>query len=174
MLVVATVLLLLRHYHIWLGSGDTVGLNDRLPIMISAVKISYVALNYLDATKVATKTDQLLTPRERLYAEPLAKVPTYFEWSAYFYFVGSVNIGMPVEYKDFTDFINLRGVYGKMRPGTQVWHALKRCSHFVLLTFSVSQLTKHGLVPSNLYEPSFVNETIWYKYVALIGGVHVR
>lgn len=93
-------------------------------------------------------------------------MPTFFEWSAYFYFVGTVNIGMSIEYKDFTDFINLRGVYAKMRPGSQIWPALKRASHFVIMVVIGGQLAKRGFLPKMLLDPGFVNEPFWWKLVA--------
>ena len=95
-----------------------------------------------------------MTPRERLYAEPLVQPPTMFEWINFFFFAGTVSFGMPLEYKKFDDFINLRGDYGKMRPGSQLMPTLKRTGHgFLCLAFM--QIMKKRFEPETLLLDSF-------------------
>ena len=76
MLTVGTTLFLIRMYHNKVSGQAAHGLTDRIQFMFGIIRLCYVACNYKDAVMIAEKKDQLMTPRERLYAEPLKRVPT--------------------------------------------------------------------------------------------------
>lgn len=46
MLIIGGILLLMRHTHIMMSDADSIGLSDRIPIMMASIKLSYVAWNY--------------------------------------------------------------------------------------------------------------------------------
>lgn len=48
-LTIGSILLLMRHYYTWLNDQEGTGVSDRIPFMIAAIKLSYVAFNYKDA-----------------------------------------------------------------------------------------------------------------------------
>ena len=114
-----------------------------------------------------------MTSRERVFAEPLAQPPSLVEWCNFFFFAGTVCFGMPLEYKHFDDFINLKGDYGKMRPGSQVVPALVRTGQGFLCMVLMS-IMKKRFEPETLLLDSFATEPLYWRVIALVASSHVR
>jgi len=76
-----------------------------------------ISWNYHDAGIMDDpEKSKYMTPRERHYAEACRKVPGFFSWIQYFYFVGASGAGPMHEYRDFDEFINFEGAVAKMTP----------------------------------------------------------
>lgn len=113
---ISLALLLLRGIYQWF-EGTNTDLNVKTTMMIAYIKLHYVSQNYKDAPLLTQKTHSL-TARECNYASALTEAIPLRDWVDYFFFCGSIGFGMPLEYKDFSDFINLRGHYGRMPLGS--------------------------------------------------------
>ena len=95
-------------------------------MMQTYIKIHYIGCCYGDADKIERKDTALMTPREILYAQPLKKPLSFLDWMHYMCFCGSIAFGMATEYKEFKEFINLEGNYGKMPVNGPLRPAFKR------------------------------------------------
>ena len=109
--VIAMGILILRAGYQTL-KGSNAELSVKTVMMVAYIKMCYIALNRKDADAIARNDARHLTKREEIYAEPLKEIPTFIEWCEYFFFCGVAVIGPATEYKDFVDYINLRGAFG--------------------------------------------------------------
>lgn len=96
------------HYYYFMAPERPVAIF--LLLMFTFAKVHMVSWNYYDAGLLDDKEkSKKMTPRERYYAEPFRKMPNFFGWIQYFYFVGSSFNGPCHEYRDFNEFINFKG-----------------------------------------------------------------
>lgn len=87
---------------------DTEGFSVRTLVMITFVKQTQIAVNYRDGLG-----DKILSPHAK--QQQLAQVPTLLEYCSYMFNLQSSVIGPPFEYKDWNEFIYLKGKYSKPR-----------------------------------------------------------
>jgi hypothetical protein len=100
--------------------GDT-GYNVSTLAMITFVKQTMLAINYRDGMG---DLESWNTTREKKYA--LKELPSFFEYCNYVFPLQSSVIGPSFEFKDWNDFLNLKGDYGKMKPFSNYPRALIR------------------------------------------------
>ena len=166
---VALVLLTIRSISQTLN-GTAADLSVKTAIMIDFIRLAQVAANMADADAIRRKDDALVTTRERYFAEPLKECPTLLEFCDFFFFCGSQVVGPPVEYRDFVDFINLKGVYGQMKPGSHIGPAMKRFGQttlMLILTVVLGILVdKKELFRPEFMERSFIGRNL-YMYAVL-------
>ena len=89
--------------------GDT-GYNVSAIAMITFVKQTILAINYRDGMG---DLEDWNTSREKKYA--LKELPSFFDYCNYVFSLQSSVIGPSFEYKDWNNFLNLRGDYAKMK-----------------------------------------------------------
>jgi len=80
-----------------------------------------IAINYRDG---AGDIDGWLNSRER--ARAIKNLPSISDYVNYIFCLGSSVCGPCYEYKEWDDYINLRGVYAQMKPGSSIVPALAR------------------------------------------------
>lgn len=113
-----------HHHHIAHESGT---LSLDLIFMMNFVKIHMFAVNYENAGKLDDPSKSInLTPREKLFAEPLRNKVIFIDWINYFFFVGSSWTGMCHEYKDFDDYINSKEGFANIPRQKIFTHAFTR------------------------------------------------
>jgi len=78
-----------------------------LVFMINFVKIHMMAVNY-DNGFLLDK-ENMMTSREKFYAEPLRERVKFADFCDYFFFCAASWTGMPHEYREFNEFINKKG-----------------------------------------------------------------
>jgi hypothetical protein len=88
--------------------------------MICFVKQTIISTNYKDGAADAVG----LTSREKKYA--LQDLPSFFDYCHYMFNLQSAVVGPSFEFRDWNEFINLRGDISKMRPGSNYLPALFR------------------------------------------------
>lgn len=80
---------------------------------------------------------------------------------------------MSLEYKFFSDYINLRGQYGEMRPGSNLRAALKRFTQ--TLGVLMSSFFFSFFVPIDyMLTPEYFNDSSISKLLYLVVAMHVR
>lgn len=89
--------------------------------LITFVKQMQILINYRDGNG---DIDSWLTKREKHYA--LKGVPSFLDYCSYMFNLQSSVIGPSFEYKDWEDFINLRGHYADMKPFASYPYAFQR------------------------------------------------
>lgn len=103
--------------------------------------------------------DAQLTSREKKYA--VKELPSFFEYCNYVFNIQSSVIGPSFEYKDWDDFLNLRGDFNKMRPFSNYPGAIKRYVEG-LLCFVVSSVFSIYFPYDYVLEPSMANHSYPY------------
>lgn len=148
--------------------------------MISFVKIHMVACNYKDSTVLVNNPDykkrlaaskigdkdhgdqkvdkalERLTPREIHYAEGLlGGAPTFVEWTSFMFPIIGCYWGASMEYRDFQDFINLRGNYKNVPVGKTWYPGVVRVVHTLLcavISLLIATLHKEKLTMAETFE----------------------
>ena len=88
-------------------------------------------------------------------------------WIQYFFFAGNVSWGPPIEFFQFYDFINLKGNYGKMKPGSHLIPAFTRYGQsLICLAFTVW----YGMVVDvdMIRNPVMYEQPFWYRMIYII------
>lgn len=107
---------------------EETGYNISTLAMITFVKQYMLATNYRDGNG---DLDGWLTSREKKYA--LKDLPTFTDYCNYLFPLVSSVIGPSFEYKDWNDYLNVRGDYAKMRPFSNYFDAFKRFGQGVII-----------------------------------------
>jgi len=89
-------------------------------------------------------------------------MPSLFSYCNYIFNLQSSVIGPSFEFKDWDDFINLRGDYVKMRPFSNYPRAFIRYGQG-LLCLVVSTICGIYFPPNRLIEASFGSENYIYR-----------
>ena len=134
-------------------------------MMMDFIRLAQVAANMEDADSIARKDDALLTTRERFYSEPLKVCPTLMQWCDFFFFCGGQVVGPSTEYRDLVDFINLKGAYGLMPPGSHLMPTLVRFAQTLLMTALTivlgMWLDRDFMLTPSFAEWSFLAKTVY-------------
>lgn len=123
--------------------------------MVCFVKHSIISINYRDGLE-----DKGLTSREKKYA--LKELPGFFSYCNFVFNLQSSVIGPSFEFKDWDDFINLRGDYAKMRPFTNYLPALQRFGE-ALLCIVVSNVCFIYFPPNDMLTEEFGKTNFAYR-----------
>ena len=69
---------------------------------------------------------------------------------------------MPLEYREFNDFMNLKGTYAKMRPGS---HVLPACSRYFwsLVAAMITYFYGKIINMDDLTKPEMGQQPFWYR-----------
>jgi hypothetical protein len=117
LVVTGLLLTLMNAYE--MAKGD-LGFNISLLAMISFIKQMMIAANYQDG--IAEASD--LTSREKSHA--LQTLPSFFDYCHYHFCLTSAVIGPSFEYKEWDDFISLKGDFARMKMCGNLLPALSR------------------------------------------------
>ncbi len=91
-------------------TGD-LGYNASVLAMITFVKQTIISINYRDGLG---DYEDWLTNREKNFR--LKELPTFWDYCNYIFPLQSAVCGPSFEYKDWQDFLDRKGIYGKMKP----------------------------------------------------------
>ena len=93
------------------------------------------------------------------------------DWLTYFFFCGTVMWGMAIEYRDFNNFINLRGDFDVMKKNSAMRPGFVRFLHALLCAATMIVL---GLMidASELLNPEMGLQPIWYRTYYIIMCMH--
>lgn len=91
------------HIYLYQIRDNTFGIASH--VMASFVRQYVISLNYFDGGVDPAK----LTSREQQFA--LKQVPSFLDYFGYNFFSSTILVGPFIEFKTFTDWINLRGQY---------------------------------------------------------------
>lgn len=108
---------------------EELGFKVKCIMMITFCKMHMLSCNYRDG---AGDINTGLNSREK--ARAIKTLPSLVDYICYMFNLGSGVCGPCFEYKEWDDFINLRGHYSKMRIGSNVRPALLRAFHGLLIS----------------------------------------
>ena len=111
-----------------------------------------------------------ITPREKKYA--LKEPPSLLNYCAYIFNLQSSVIGPSFEYKDWDDFINLRGHYADMPLFSNYPKAFERFTCAISSTVFGLVLSLFGFDAWNMLKPEFATYSFAYQVFYLLGSVH--
>lgn len=115
----ASLLLACNIRKIYHDGGQAFGIESLF--MITFVKQMILAFNYKDGAS------NNVTPREAKYS--VVERPSLLTYCAYMFNLQSGVIGPSFEFKDWDNFMNLRGDYAKLRPFSNYLPAVARFGH---------------------------------------------
>jgi MBOAT, membrane-bound O-acyltransferase family len=134
--------------------------------MASFVRQYVISLNYYDGGVDPSK----LTSREQQYA--LKQVPSFVDYFGYNFFSSTVMVGPFIEFKTFTDWINLRGQFKDIPAFGQIPTLMRR---FAVACICILTAAKLGQFISFDYMESteFASGSLPFKMLYLIGGIQL-
>ena len=88
--------------------------------MINFIKIHMLFCNLLNKQDKPAN----MTSREKHYAD--IEDPSFWDWVNYAFCLPIATTGPSAEYKDVTDWLNLKGAHKNMKPGSHLGKAFKR------------------------------------------------
>ena len=118
--------------------------------------------NYSDGGQLDKSSDSL-TSHEKRHA--LKEFPSLFEWITYMVSIGQI-IGPSNEFSKVSDYFNVVGDHGSMRPFSNFPAAFKRLLHSVLVSGTFVALSSKFKV-QNLAATSLYDAPILSKFALL-------
>ncbi|MCQ2816816.1 MAG: hypothetical protein MJ252_06080 [archaeon] len=134
----------------------TISFSDTI-YMMTLVKYSSMAFSYEDGEK----EDKELK-NQHLIDHKIVELPSLLEVMSFVYFYPTSIIGPGFEFKDFKDWIELKGHYKTMTPKIAIYEGIKRLIFFIFLTVLYSYVSNAFPLPA-LYSDSFGKRNIFYK-----------
>jgi len=138
------IITLILHVYLYMIRDNSFGLSSH--IMSSFVRQYCISLNYKDGGEDPKK----LTSREQQFA--LKKIPAFWDYFSYMFYLSSVLVGPFVEYKTFIDWANLCGHFKDMPTLGQIPMLARRMGAFAFTVITVMVLDQfvsfdHMLTP---------------------------
>jgi hypothetical protein len=126
------IITLILHVYLYMIRDNSFGLSSH--IMSSFVRQYCISLNYKDGGEDPKK----LTSREQQFA--LKKIPAFWDYFSYMFYLSSVLVGPFVEYKTFIDWANLSGHFKDMPTLGQIPMLARRMGAFAFTVITVMVL----------------------------------